>query len=107
MAEQDLSRIVSLIMENPDLIAQIKSLGESHTASEEKQSTEPTKDSKSISEPKTENTSADSEKRTAGIEKQRRKELLCALKPYVSEKRSHAIDSMISIADILDMMKSR
>ena len=34
-----------------------------------------------------------------------RKELLCALKPYVSSERAHAIDTMLSIIDVLDMMK--
>lgn len=105
MAEQDLSRIVSLIMENPDLIAQIKSLGESNT--EAKEVTSHATDTRSAPEEKTEKASIGIEKGNDGIEKKRRRELLCALKPYVSEKRSHAIDSMISIADILDMMKSR
>ena len=105
MAEQDLSRIVSLIMENPDLIAQIKALGESNT--EEKETAPRATDIRSSPEEKIEKTSIGIEKGSDGIEKKRRKELLCALKPYVSEKRSHAIDSMISIADILDMMKSR
>ena len=35
----------------------------------------------------------------------RRGELLRALKPYVSSERSKAIESMISITEILDMMR--
>ena len=36
-----------------------------------------------------------------------RSQLLCALKPYVSKERAGAIDSMISIAEILEVMKAR
>ena len=39
--------------------------------------------------------------------KARRAQLLGALKPYVSAERAKAIDSMISVAEILDMMKAR
>ncbi len=105
MAENDLGKIVNLIMQNPELIEQIKRLGE-----------------------KNEDTGADSEAVTADTqaeptlekeeiptnvaignanERSRRRELLCALKPYVSEERSRAIDSMMSIADILDVMRSK
>ena len=41
------------------------------------------------------------------VSRARRRQLLSALKPYVSDGRSKAIDSMMSIADILDMMKTR
>ena len=44
---------------------------------------------------------------TVGIAKTRRRELLSALKPYVSEKRAGAIDSIVTIADILDAMRSK
>jgi hypothetical protein len=36
--------------------------------------------------------------------KRRRKELLSAMKPYLSEHRQSAIDSMSSILDIIDVM---
>ena len=36
-----------------------------------------------------------------------RSQLLCALKPYVSKERAGAIDSMISIAEILEVMRAR
>ena len=36
-----------------------------------------------------------------------RSQLLCAFKPYVSGERAKAIDSMLAIADILDMMRAR
>ena len=39
--------------------------------------------------------------------KKRRSELLSALKPFLSNERAKAIDSMITIADILEVMKAR
>ncbi len=96
MAEADLSKIVSLIMENPKLIEEIKSLAEEKTASEPaaaETAAEPAKEPEAVE--------------TFAPQKIRRRDLLCALKPYVSEERSRAIDSMLSISDILDMMKAR
>ena len=34
-----------------------------------------------------------------------RKDLLYALKPYLSEKRGNAIDSMLSVAEVFTMLK--
>ena len=99
MAEADISKIVGLIMQNPSLIEQIKNLADSS------------------GEPKTEPLEASAEEvvedspaaHTAEtvVTKSRRRELLSALKPYLSEERSHAIDAMMSISDILDMVKTR
>ena len=99
MAEADLSKIVSLIMENPALIEQIRELakndgGETVTMSTEKADEE--KPTESAPVMKEENPS-----------RLRRRELLSALKPYLSESRAGAIDSMMSISDILEVMKTR
>ena len=40
-----------------------------------------------------------------GRKRSNRGRLLGSLKPYLSEKRASAIDTMISVADILDAMK--
>jgi len=37
----------------------------------------------------------------------KRRDLLYALKPYLSEERGRAIETMLSITDVLDMMKTR
>ena len=103
MPETDLSRIIGLIMENPKLIEEIKNLASKEPQEEQAEITEQeniiTEDTvKANTEPvvaPSENTS-----------RIKRRELLCALKPYVSEGRAKAIDSMMSIADILDMMRS-
>ena len=104
MAESDLSRIVNLIMENPKLIDEIKSIAESDR-----------KDKNEVTEsiaPQSADTDTKVMEETVIADgtrdrKKRRNELLCALKPYVSEERSRAIDTMISIADILDITRER
>ena len=109
MAETDLSKIVNLIMENPKLIEEIKNL------SAEKGEPEALKPNNEEAKTSSENseslTSAavtyDGSGSANGINRIRRKDLLLALKPYVSEERGRAIDSMMSIADILEMMRSK
>lgn len=98
----DFSKILSLIMENPELISQISALARSNTESEA---------AATIEEPV-----ADSAEIQAGIEipeepqsrrRVNRAQLLNAMKPYLKESRSKAIDTMIGIADILDVMSGR
>jgi len=103
MAEQDISKIISMIMERPDLIEEIKALANNSSESTETESkTEAATEAEEKSEP------AISEQSTGeSVSRARRRQLLSALKPYVSDGRSKAIDSMMSIADILDMMKTR
>ena len=105
MAENDLGKIVNLIMQNPELIEQIKKLGDKGENTAEA-STDDTVGGEGVaSDTKEELPASVSTDRTG--ERSRRRELLCALKPYVSEERGRAIDSMMSIADILDVMRSK
>ncbi len=100
----DIGKVISLIMENPALIEQISKLAKSGGKG---QVDEPQSE---IVEEKTEvELQANTEPTyTPGISQRKdRATLLCALKPYVSSERAKAIDSMISIADIIDMMRSR
>lgn len=106
MADMDISKIVSLIMENPKLIDEIKGLaakeeGASETAEEVVSDTVGETVKESEAEATLGRVLQNSPERT------KRKALLKALKPYVSENRGKAIDSMMSVADILDMMKAR
>ena len=105
MAETDLSKIVNLIMENPKLIEEIKNLGAGESKTEEEAKSEESAEVKQAEEATSETAATvTSNESTARI---RRRELLSALKPYVSEGRGKAIDSMMSIADILDMMRTK
>lgn len=109
MSEQenlDVGRVIGLIMENPQLIEQISSLARQKDSSPPIESAE----GKASDEPEVEKTIASPTTPTysgAGQSRGNRAQLLGALKPYVSEERARAIDSMISIADILDMMRAR
>ena len=98
----DLSRIVGLIMENPALIEQISGLLKSQSAETENVPAE------AVAEPVTSEPAAEVPSATYPRESRRRSNrgrLLGSLKPYLSEKRASAIDTMISVTDILDAMK--
>ena len=98
----DISKIISLIMQNPSLIEQISALAKSGTATEAETVAEAESEPESIAEP---TVSAISEAPVHSRAK--RKELLNAMKPYLSEGRRTAIDSMSSILDILEVMKRK
>ncbi len=104
----DLSKVVSLIMENPSLIEQISGLVKTEMAEK------PQKDEPKETELPSSGSIAESEeimKEASAVPlvgaRQNRARLMSALKPYVSESRQKALDSFLSIADILDMMRSR
>lgn len=104
MSETDLSKIVGLIMENPKLIEEIKNLSSKAEGKEEVKLAEKEKTSEANAELEEEEATIAPIENTSRI---RRRELLSALKPYVSEERGKAIDSVMSIADILDVMRSK
>nr|MBE6545435.1 hypothetical protein [Oscillospiraceae bacterium] len=111
MSEQenlDISRVVGLIMENPGLIEQISNLARSAPAETAEAESPPADEVQTEAAPiKEEAVSATPTYPPHGGIRGDRARLLGALKPYVSKERAKAIDSMISIADILDMMRSR
>ena len=93
----DLGRIINLIMENPRLIEEISNLAKG----ENEKKGEPVLKEAVIEEEKAEiKANAMPTKSERG-----RGELLSLLKPYLSEKRAAAVDSMISVTDVLKMMK--
>ena len=97
MSNPDISKIISLIMENPQLVEQISNLAKSSE-------NEPTNDSVPVESTPA---SAEAVPASAGLDKRNstRTQLLRAMKPYLSESRGRAIDSMLSISGILDAMK--
>ena len=98
----DLSRIVGLIMENPALIEQISGLLKNQS-SEQEIKTEAAEEP--VASAPTAEASASATYPRDGRKRSNRGRLLGSLKPYLSEKRASAIDTMISVADILDAMK--
>lgn len=102
----DIGRIVSLIMENPSLIAEISNLAKADGthADEAKEAVEQPTDGTAVETVAQAAPKEQSEVRRRG---RGRTDLLTALKPYVSRERAQALDSMISIVEILDTMKRR
>lgn len=97
----DIARIVNLIMENPKLIEEISNMARADA--KQADTSEPT-------EPVTEVSAepiAAPQPRQKSIHGRNRSQLLGALKPYVSRERAQAIDSMLSIVEILDAMTGR
>ena len=88
----DLSKIVGLIMEHPEIVGQISSLLSGSEASEA-----------STPEAKEADTSPAIEPRST--KKSDRARLLGAMKPYLSEGRAKAVDTMITVTEILENMK--
>ena len=93
--DTDISKIVSLIMENPDLIEKIKSL-----AKGEEKKAEDGQEAESVSAPALTYPADDGSKT-------KRRQLLSALKPYLSAERSRAIDSMMNISDVIEIARRR
>lgn len=88
----DLSKIVGLIMEHPEIVGQITALlngteGESEPT-EAKKPEESTPVSKKVTERRSD-----------------RARLLGAMKPYLSPGRAQAVDTMITVAEILENMR--
>ena len=98
MADTDISRVISLIMENPKLIEEIKGLVEKDGG--EAAIAEPPKEPQPV-RPEVPVSSDQSRP------KKRRQDLLAALKPYISDERRKAVESFVTIAEILDMMREK
>ena len=96
MAETDISRVRGLIMENPKLIEEIKGLVEKSDEGGAEASAE--REPRAIEVP----TVAEQQK-----PRKRREELLTALKPYISDERRKAVESFVTIAEILELMREK
>lgn len=99
----DISKVINLIMENPELIASIKSM----LGKEKEESTASIDESKTPDEEAKETVAeaAVKEPEPKTDTRGRRNALLRALKPYVSGERAKAIDTMMSLADVMDIIK--
>ena len=93
----DLAKIVGAIMENPALMEQISSIAKGSTESEPQEAEQV---------PVAEQTAAADESVPSHRQSDRAR-LLRARKPYLSESRARALDSMLVVADILDGMRGR
>ena len=93
----DLSSIVSLIMQNPALIEQISALAKPKSDVEATPVSEP-------EEVENKESAQTAQANAVPLMRSHRRDLLNAMKPYLSENRRMAIDSMSSILDVIDVM---
>ncbi len=96
MAETDLSKIVGMILENPELVEKIKGMANKDGENAAALPSEGESSTPAISIPT--QAPARSSRRTA---------LLGALKSYLSDERRKSLETMMVIADVLDTMKTK
>ena len=88
-SDVDIGKLALSIMEHPDLIEKIKSLADNG---------EGKNDLGSHGDERKDPPSRASKKRNA---------LLCSLKPYLNDKRKGAIDTIITVLDVLDAVSDK
>lgn len=113
MSGVDLGSVINLIMQNPELLANIKKLAEEvpeGAVSAIPENTEQKETPVSVPEKKEEervdvptSQPVSRPRHSAG----KRSELLHALSPYISEGRQKALESFMTIADILELMREK
>ena len=109
----DISKILGIIMENPEIIEKIKELSQGGEKADEKNGnaaetvSEQTATSESTFAAVSNEAAEVSATASRARDKKRRHDLLCAIKPYVSSERSRAIDTMLSVVEVLEIMKAR
>lgn len=93
----DISSVVNMILQNPELIAKISAMAKGDGAREDKpESVE------SVAPAPPEHTGD-----AIGEKRLHRAKLASAMKPYLSKERAQAIDTMLGIADILELTRGR
>ena len=106
----DISRILGIIMENPEIIEKIRQMAQTDDTSETEIATSASPAPQEAQPAEKEEKETDSPKTSAPpreSDKKRRHDLLCAIKPYVSPQRSRAIDTMLSVVEVFEIMKAR
>ena len=95
MAELELNKIVSMIMENPELVEKIKAMGAAANASQ--------------AEPREELTKSESAEAPSYTPQHRSKryELLHSLESFLSPDRKKSLETMMTIAEVLDSVKRK
>ena len=100
----DIGKLVELIMKNPQIIEQISNLA---LADKDAQGTTGQASEASDEPMIAESTSSEAGAFSSESEGKKRTRLLYALKPYLSERRAKALDSVMTFSEIFDTMKSR
>lgn len=95
MAELELNKIVGMIMENPELVAKIKAMGESARENEDAAKDSAEESAKTSAPP------------TFTPRHSKRNELLRSLESFLSDERKKSLETMMTIADVLDSVKRK
>ena len=95
MAELELNKIVGMIMENPELVAKIKAMGESARENEDAAKDSAEESAKTSAPP------------TFTLRHSKRNELLRSLESFLSDERKKSLETMMTIADVLDSVKRK
>ncbi len=98
----DLSRMVSLIMQNPDLIRQIEALARQDAEAPAEESAEKAQQGQEASPETTDIPVAALQ--ASAKKREKRTRLLSALRPYISEKRGKTLDTLIGMTDLFDLI---
>ncbi len=103
----DLSKVISVITQNPALIAEISALvkKEGHDVQQKEEESAKEEVKEEAMPTVTEASTIPSSSPHIGT--RNRQQLLAAFKPYLSGERARAIDSMLSISDILHSFTGR
>ena len=94
MAELELSKVVNMIMENPELVEKIRSLGMEKDVHEVEKAEIPQEKTAPV-------ISLHNEKSS------KRRELLSALKSFLSEDRQKSLESIMNVADVFDAVRRK
>lgn len=94
----DLSSLVSLIMQNPDIIAKIASLAKQPTSEPEASMPQDTAEAVTEAVPEEAEPPTD-------IKRKNRERLFGALRPYLSSERAKTLASVEAMVAIIDSMK--
>ena len=105
----NISDVINVIMQNPEMLGMIKSLvGNQQEKTEEASVASENSDlaPETASEEAAPTATLPSEGISAPDQKsERRRQLLSALKPYLSPTRARAIDSMLGFTEIFDVIR--
>lgn len=114
---EKLSLALNEIFSNPQMLSAISSMAQNLKNSESSKPPEETTEKTEKTEISSAPTSSVTDKLpellnmlssngTSGIKQNRRSELLCALKPYLSQSRSDAIDKIIRFSELSSVFKN-
>ena len=115
---EKLSSALNEIFSNPQMLAAISSMAQNLKSGENTSPSPPTEQSEQKEENTTDAATSvtnklpellnmlSSNSNTSNIRQSHRSELLCALKPYLSQSRSDAIDKIIRFSELSSVLKN-